>query len=171
MLTLLTKSLIFSILLSSGFFQKTHPIYISNTEIKYNTTTETYQISVKLFADDLEKVFEKKLKEKIELGTEREHPKTKEYLLEYLKSNLIIYSDNKELAYNYIGHESGDKSEMFAMFVYLETKKCKKSTLLSINNTILLAEIATQLNFISFHSQSGIKKYICRKGDTRKSLN
>jgi hypothetical protein len=171
MLTLLTKSLLFSILLSSGFFQKTHPIYISNTEIKYNTTTETYQISVKLFADDLEKVFKKKYKEKIELGTDKEHPKAKEYFLDYLKDNLIIYNDNKDLVYNYIGHESGDKSEMFAMFVYLETKKCKKSTLLKIKNTILLSEIPTQLNFISFHNQSGIKKYICRKGDTVKSLN
>ncbi len=168
---LLTKSLIFSILLSSGFVQKTHPIYISNTEIKYNTTTETYQISVKIFADDLEKVFEKKYKLKIELGTDKEHPKAKEYLFEYLKSNLILYNDNKELIYNYIGHESGDKADMFAMFIYLETKKCKKSILLSIKNTILLSEIANQLNFISFHSQSGIKKYICRKGDATKSLN
>jgi hypothetical protein len=64
MLTLLTKSLLFSILLSAGSVQNTHPIYISNTEIKYNTTTETYQISVKLFADDLEKVFEKNIKKK-----------------------------------------------------------------------------------------------------------
>jgi hypothetical protein len=171
MLALLTKSLIFSILLSSGFFQNPHPIYISNTEIKYNIKTESYEISVKIFADDLEKVFKKQYGTGIELGTDKEHPKAKEYLLDYLKNNLILYSDNKELNYNYIGHESGDKSEMFAMFVYLETKKCKKSALLKVKNSILLSDIPTQLNFISFYNQSGIKKYICRKGDTTKPLN
>jgi hypothetical protein len=170
MLALLTKSLLFSILLSSGLVQHTHPIYISNTEIKYNPTSGTYQISVKAYADDLEKVFEKKYKAKIELGTDKEHPMAKEYLFEYLKSNLILYNDNKELIYNYIGHESGDKSELFVIFIYLESKKCSKLGLFKVKNTILLSEIAAQLNFISFHSQSGIKKYICRKGDVLKSL-
>ena len=171
MLVLLTKSLILSILLSSGMIQSIHPIYISNTEIKYNSSSETYQLSVKIFADDLEKVLEKKYKENIELATDREHPKTKQYLTEYLKSNLLIYADNKDLAYTYIGHESGDKSEMFAMFIYLETKKCKKSSQIKIKNSILLKDISTQLNFISFFSSNGIKKQICRKGDETKTLN
>jgi hypothetical protein len=171
MLVLLTKSLILSILLNIGILEKSHPIYLSNTEIKYNNKTETYQISVKVFSDDLEKVFEKQYKDKIELGTDREHPKVDDYLYQYCKNNLILYADNNELSYTFIGHESGDKSDMFAMYIYLETKKCRKSALLKVKNTILLSEISTQLNFISLHTPSGIKKYICKKGDAIKSLN
>jgi hypothetical protein len=148
-----------------------HPIYISNTEIKYNQKSETYEISVKIFADDLEKVFKKQYKEEIELGTDREHPKAKDYLFNYLKNNLVFYSDNKKLEYNYIGHESGGKTEMFAMYIYIETKKCSKSSLLKATNTILLSELSNQLNFITLHSNSGIKKYIYRKGDSVKVLN
>jgi hypothetical protein len=148
-----------------------HPIYISNTEIKYNQKSQAYEISVKIFADDLEKVFKKEYHEHIEIGTDREHPKTKEYLSTYLNQNLIFYTDNKKLEYKYIGHESGGKSEMFAMYIYLETKKCVKTSVLKVSNSILLSEISNQLNFISLHSNSGIKKYICRKGDNIKVLN
>jgi hypothetical protein len=171
MLVLLTKSLILSILFSIGILENTHPIYLSNTEIKYNNLTETYQISVKVFSDDLEKVFEKQYKDKIELGTDREHPKAEDYLYQYCKNNLVFYADNNELTYTFIGHEPGDKSDMFAMFIYLETKKCKKSALLKVKNTILLSDISTQLNFISLYTPLGIKKYICRKGDAIKVLN
>jgi hypothetical protein len=165
------KTLIYAMFLSFTQPKDNHPIYISNTEIKYNNKSESYEISVKIFADDLEKVFKKQYKEEIELGTDRENPKAKEYLTSYLKKNLIFYIDNKQLDYKYIGHESGEKSEMFAMYVYLESKKCNKSIVLKVSNSILLSELNNQLNFISLHTNSGVKKYICRKGDSVKLLN
>lgn len=148
-----------------------HPIYLSSTEVQYNSKNKSLEISVKIFADDLELVFEDKYKEKIELGTEREHPKAKEYIVTYIQNHLKFYTDNKLQTYKYLGHESGGKSDMFAMYVYLEAEQVKPFKILKVKNSILIDDYKNQLNFISCHTKNhGLKKVINRKGNLTKEI-
>lgn len=160
-----TKLLIYSFFTIMPSLISEHPIYLSSTEIAYNKTSKSLEISVKIFADDLEPVLSKLYKQRIELGTDREHPNTKEYLFEYLKDNFIIYTDGKMQSFKYIGHESGDKTDMFAMYIYLEAENVEPFLMLKVNNSILIDNLSNQLNFISCHTNSGLKKLISRKGD------
>jgi hypothetical protein len=171
MLFIWTKTLIYSMYAAFITIGDIHPIYISSTEVDYNTKSKSLEISVKIFADDLEPVLSKKYNSKIELGTDREHPKTKDYLMEYLQKHLVFYIDNKTAVYKYIGHESGGKSDMFALYIYLEINNINTFKIMQIYNNLLIEQHSNQLNFISCHTKNkGLIKVIAKKGDLKKEV-
>jgi len=149
-----------------------HPIYLSTTEVEYKEKMKSLEISVKIYADDLEQVFSAQKKEKIELGTDREHVKAKAYIMEYLQKHLRFLADEQRLNYTYIGHEAGGRSDMFAMYVYLEIKDVAMFKTLKVENSILVAEHANQLNFVACHTKSkGLIKVITKKGALVQEVN
>lgn len=166
-----TKTLIYSIYLLLFNYNNGHPIYISSTEIAYKEKAKSIEITVKIFSDDLEKVLSDQLKKKIEIGTDREDSKTDEYISEYLNKHFHIHADNKKLNYKLIGRENGSKSDMFAMYLYLEVKNIKPFKNLQVENSILIDEFYNQLNFISCHTKSsGLLKVISRKGNLKHTI-
>ena len=65
MLFIWTKTLIYSMYAAFITIGDIHPIYISSTEVDYNTKAKSIEISVKIFVDDLEPVLSKKYNSKI----------------------------------------------------------------------------------------------------------
>jgi hypothetical protein len=172
MMFIWTKMLICSMYAAFAFNTIAHPIYLSTTEVDYKEKTKTLEISVKIYADDLEAVLSAQKKEKVELGTDREHPKAKAYIVEYLQKHLHFFADEQALKYNYIGHEAGGRSDMFAMYVYLEIENVKQFKTLKVENSILIDAHANQLNFVACHTKSnGLLKVIAKKGETTQLVN
>ena len=150
---------------------KDHPIYLSSTEVSYKPKTKILEISVKVFSDDFEKILSDIHKEKIEIGTDREHPKVQEYIMAYLSKNLKITADQKRLDYRFVGREPGEKSDMFAYYIYLEVKNTAPFKTLYVENSMFVEEFTNQLNFISCHTKSkGLIKVVCRKGDLKQRV-
>jgi hypothetical protein len=150
---------------------KDHPIYLSSTEVAYKPKTKSLEISVKVFSDDFENILSEIYKEKIEIGTDREHPKVQEYIMAYLNKNLKFTADQKRLEYRFVGREPGEKSDMFAYYIYLEVKNTAPFKTLYIENSMFVEEFTNQLNFISCHTKSkGLIKVVCRKGDLKQKV-
>lgn len=154
---------------SSDATQK-HPIYTSMTEIDYNANRKALEISVKIYADDLERLLSKQKGETVELGTDREHPKASEYIMGYLNAHLSLKIDNKLVQYKYVGRETGGKADLFAMYVFIEVLNVEPFKAIQIENSILIDELPTQLNFVACHTSHGLIKAIAKKEDTKKEI-
>ena len=169
MLWLLTTILFLSTGSSFDNLEK-HPIYTSMTEIDYNQNRNALEISVKIYADDLEKILSREKGERVEIGTDREHPKASEYLLDYLEKHLKLEVNNEKVNYNFVGRENGGRADMFAMYIFLEVLDVTPFEFIKVNNSILIDELPTQLNFIACHTTKGLLKKVARKEDTYKKI-
>lgn len=145
--------------------QKDHPIYLSVAEIDYKEEEQALQISIKLFVDDFEQLFSKRLGETVEIGTDREHPQANELLANYVQQHFKLKADGQAIQYKYLGKEMGEKRNIYECYVFLEAKNLSPFAELTINNSLLIEEHFNQLNFAACHTKSqGIQKVISRKG-------
>ena len=166
----LLTTILFLSMGSSTIPVEKHPIYTSMTEIDYKPNRKALEISVKIYADDLERLLTAQKGEKIELGTDREHPKATTYLLEYLNRHLKLKVDNKAVKYNFVGRENGGRADMFAMYIFIEVLNVEPFESIQVDNSILIEELSTQLNFIACHTTRGLIEEITRKEDTFKNI-
>lgn len=161
------KQIIILLALLCSFFAYTaneHPIYVSVAEIEYKTQNHSLEISLKLFADDLEYALSKIKGKKIEIGTTKEHPNATDFIVEYIKNHFILTVNESNLDYKYIGREV-DKSDIFAIWIYIKADNIPISAeALTIKNDILLSFFRTQTNIITYKQDKSIRRYSLYKG-------
>ncbi len=143
---LITKYLTFLLLLTI------HKYYVSSTLIDYSTNTETHQLSLKIFHDDLEK----------DLGFETneldysDYAKTNLIIKNYLKNYLKIYSEEGELKLDYLGFER--KNDLVIYYVEIYNPMKLKSFI--VENKILFDSFKNQKNIILYRNNNYKKSFI-----------
>ena len=96
-----------------------HKYYVSSTLIDYSEKSGTYQISLKIFHDDLEK----------DLGFEMneldydDYKQTNSIIKEYLINNFKIYSNETELELDFLGYERKNDLVIYYIEVFNAKKK------------------------------------------------
>lgn len=135
-----------------------HPIYVSTSEIDYNKEEKRLEIAIKIFSDDLEKVLSAKKGEDVEIGTDREHAKATEYIIEYLKTHFEVEINGKNTDFEYVNRRL-IKDDFFAMWVLIQVPKVNRLKSLVLKNNILIDFNNGQQNHIKFRD-SGEGTYI-----------
>ena len=135
-----------------------HPIYVSTSEIDYNKDSKQLEIASKIFSDDLEEVLSLEKGEKVEIGTNREHPKATEYIVAYLREHFKLEVNGKDVSFEYVNRKL-IKDEFFAMWVLIQVPKVSKLKSLVLENDILVDFNNGQQNHIKFRD-SGEGTYI-----------
>lgn len=134
-----------------------HPIYVSTSEIDYNKEDKTLEIAIKIFSDDLEKVLSATKGELVEIGTNREHPKATEYIVEYLRTHFQLKVNGGAADFEYVNRELV-KDEFFAMWVLIQVPKINRLKSLVLVNDILVDFNNGQQNHVKFRD-SGENTY------------
>lgn len=135
-----------------------HPIYVSTSEIDYNKEDRQLEIAIKIFSDDLEEVLSVEKGEKIEIGTDREHPQATAYIIEYLREHFKLEVNGKEASFEYVNRKL-IRDEFFSMWVLIQVPKINKLKSLVLENDILVDFNDGQQNHIKFRD-SGEGSYI-----------
>ncbi|RLD57442.1 MAG: hypothetical protein DRJ01_13855 [Bacteroidetes bacterium] len=125
-----------------------HPLHFSVTNIDYNKKNKSFDISLKIFTNDLENAINKNYEKKINLKEDK-NDETNTLINEYVKSNFSIIVDGKkmnkkEFVFKYV------KSNENSTWIYYEYKKIKKIKTVSIKNSILMDIFNDQTNLIIF---------------------
>lgn len=136
-----------SIVLSSKGIasNKSHKFYHSLTEVYYNSESQSLEIIIKLFTDDIEKALELKSDETLFLGSPKQAGTADQLMESYLKENFRISQSEKRLSTNFLGFES----EQDYTHVYLEVEELKQPNSLQITNTILFDLFDEQVNEVN----------------------
>lgn len=137
-------SLAFLMVLPFFFSGDEHKFYVSTTIIHQNTISQSLEITIKLFSDDLENALQQFTEEPIRLGDEREHSETEEWLQNYLQSCFSLHFNDRPVVLNYIGKEV----EYDLTYVYFELLNIPEFNILNIKNEILFDQFEDQVNIV-----------------------
>lgn len=85
-----------------------HPIYVSVTEVEYNSTEKSLEVSCKIFTNDFEKALSQHYKTPIDLLSGKNKAAMDVIVSDYVRKNLSIEVDNKKAILTFLGYEKID---------------------------------------------------------------
>ena len=139
-----------------------HKYYVSTTLIDFNNDSRTYQMSLKIFHDDLEK----------EIGLQslkidyKQYEKANLLISNYLKSNLKIFHNSVEFDLDYLGFERKDDLIIYYIEIYNDNLKT-----FTIENKILFNSLRNQKNIILVRHNNFRKSFIQTKDNFQSTIS
>lgn len=144
--------MILSLLLS--WLINLHPIHLSVTEVNYSEKDKTFQLTSRIFIDDLElSVRAAKKENELSLLEPDRGRKTDDLVSEYLIKHIKVRIDGKPVLLNYLGSEVED----VALICYIETPVIKKFKTIEIWNDVIQETHADQSNLVHVTYKGQIK--------------
>lgn len=142
-----------------------HDFHTSLAEIEYNTNSKSFEVSLRVFTDDLEQALSQKNDlENLSLD------KTKKYnhLIEaYIKHNFyLIDPKNQQLPISFLGKELDDD----VTWVYFEMPFRKYKPGYKMRNSILTELFDDQVNFINLKYKGQKESYLLKRGKVNVAL-
>ncbi len=161
------KYFILMLLLVMGVnFVKAHPFYVSICQLNYNEQTNSLEISVKTFSDDLLLALENAGRTKIFLGEDKEDPKTDEYIFNYFKTRLNFVVNHEKSALNFVGREI----EADVVWTYMEIVNVNDLKSIEVQCSLLTEVLEDQSNIIQVNKNGTIKNLLLNRNKTRGML-
>jgi len=124
-----------------------HKFYVSLTELRYNTQTERFEVSIRIFPDDLDRAILERTGIHTHLATELEHQGADSLLMVYLLKDFTLQVNGEVLGLNYLGKEP----ESDAIWCYLESSKVTAPLSITVRNAILTEYFPDQVNIIQVY--------------------
>jgi hypothetical protein len=121
-----------------------HPFHLSATELNYNAGERTWELSCRIFTDDLESALAKKYNVKTDLSAPAQHKAMDVLVKKYALANLALRDGSGPVTLNYLGFEKDSE----AVIVYLESGKVSGLAKLEATNSILYDLFDDQSNII-----------------------
>lgn len=122
-----------------------HPFYVSVTEVAFNPSDKTLEISCKMFTDDFEKALVKTNGQPIDLYQPRDRALAEKKIAAYLQKNLQFRVDGREVQMEFIGYELEEQST----FVYFQVNAIDRSPRkLEVANTVLYDMFDKQISIV-----------------------
>lgn len=146
-----------------------HKFYVSVTNINYAEDSKAFQITTRIFIDDLEALLEERYGISAALATPQELEIADDYIEKYLKAKLVIQLNNEKTEYNFLGK----KYDNDVVICYLEIDNIDLNTLKSIEveNEILTDLYEEQKNLVHIKYKGKKKSFVLIKSDTKGMLN
>ena len=130
-----------------------HPHHVSTTSIEFNPDDKTLEISIKLFADDLEKSLVKLNKGKVNVLNKSEYEKSAKLIDQYISQNLKLQVNGNKAVMNFVGFEE-EKGNVLA---YFEVININSFTSLKVQNSLLRDTEKQQVNIIQVKANGKTK--------------
>jgi hypothetical protein len=134
--------IVFCLVLIMGF--KSHPFFVTVTEVEHNKQTQNIEVSIKIFTDDFEKTLRKNYKVKIDLLNNATHSNMDAYVKAYVSNRFSLNANGQNLALTYIGYEQIEE----AIYCYFEATKVPTIKTLQIKNSLLFDYTSKQTSVV-----------------------
>lgn len=127
------------------FWFMLHPFHVGLTDINYNSDSETYQVSLKLFTDDLEKGLEEFSDISLDLFDSSSTDLSDSLVSIYVDQNFRISSGDR-INLEYVGSEK----EYDVTWIYLESDMTQLFEEIQVENEILMSVYSDQSHIVHF---------------------
>lgn len=125
--------------------------------MQYNAKEKAFEISIRVFTDDLEKGLAKELNTQVHLAP---GAKSDEILEKYVRAHFSYASPQKQTRpFNYIGHEV----EADANWIYLEMPYTETFRGGMLKQNVLMEMFDDQVNMVNIQYQGQKKTFVFRK--------
>ena len=145
------------LLLTLSASRPAHDFHASVTQMQYNPTEKTFEISIRVFTDDLEKALSQSLNTPVRLGKDA---KSDAILEKYIRERFAYVTPQKQpKAINYVGHEV----EVDANWIYLEMPFAEPFQGGLLKQNALMEVFDDQVNMVNIQYQGQKKTLVFRK--------
>ncbi|GLB50523.1 DUF6702 family protein [Neptunitalea lumnitzerae] len=160
-LTLLTAVCIF--LLSFTV----HKYYVSTTEVTYSSKAKSFQITSRLFIDDVERTLNERYGINCQLDSDKEFKDAEKYLSLYFQEKFKIYLNGKQTPYQFLGKEY----DTDLIKCYIEIPNINKADMKSVTveNSVLFEMFPEQQNIVHIKMNNSVKSFILTR-ENKKAL-
>jgi hypothetical protein len=135
-----------------------HDIHISLTELRWNEESGIFEVSIKIFIDDLELALGKEHAPGLFIGTPKELKNANEYIANYLTKHFTIVIDGTRLTPSFLGKEVSE--DFLAVWCYVEfPAEIHRSNKCILTNDILLDIYDDQRNIMDIRMHKSHKEY------------
>lgn len=132
-------TVLYTLALSMAFI---HKFYVSNTQVHWNAQSQSLEITIRIFTDDLEKALSPH--SPIYLGQQNEKQEAQTLLEAYLKKNFVLIIDTHAAPLSLLGREV----ENDLTYCYLEMPFDGRFARMEIVNTLLIETYREQKNLV-----------------------
>jgi len=119
-----------------------HDFFVSILTIRHKPETKTLDLTWRIAAHDIEHILENEAD--LDLASEKEHPKADSILNAYFLQHLVLYQDDKQLGWTWIGKELDGET----LYCYLQVEKVGTANDLMVSCTLLQDVFAEQQNLV-----------------------
>lgn len=145
-------------------FQLTaHPFFISICQIHHNSESNTLEVAIKLFANDLETAMGAEQTSALRLGTDRESADADAHIANYIQQHLLLSVDGTSVTGKFIGKEY----EADVVWCYIEVPDISTISKLEVSNRLLMNEFPSQTNVVHVTVNGERKSMLLQKGNAR----
>ena len=113
-----------------------HDVHLSKSEVNYDTKTQTVQVSISLFLDDMELALAARGADNVKLFSSYEVENAEELIEGYLSEKLRFGQKNKDLLTTYLGREISE--DLSAVWCYIEIADIAPDQVLTVTNEIFM---------------------------------
>ncbi|MEM7487151.1 MAG: DUF6702 family protein [Bacteroidota bacterium] len=163
------KSFLLAVVLLPLLSFTLHKFYVSVTNINYSEEDASFQITSRVFIDDLEAVLEERYDIDPELATQNEAKVADEYIEKYFKAKFAVELNGEITAYSFLGK----KYDNDVVICYLELTDVDFSTLksISVQNEILTDMFEEQKNIVHFKWKDEKRSFVLIRENNKGMLN
>ena len=150
-------------------FTTVHKFYLSVTNVVYSEKSASFQITSRIFIDDLDDVLEERYGVKAELATKNEAPAADAYIEKYLRAKFAIALNDEIVPYTFLGKEYDND----VIICYMELENVDFSSLksVSIQNEVLTDLFEEQQNVVHLKWKGKKKSFVLIKENNKGMLN
>lgn len=144
-----------------------HPYYVTISQIDYNSSNESLEISMKMFTDDLENALNESGAGKLHLGEVDESEKADTYIGRYIAKQMEISVNGVPVKLSFLGKEV----DMDVTWCYVEVLEVPTPQNMDISNRMFMEMFDTQVNIVHVNLGQKEKSALLNKGKSSANIS
>lgn len=137
--------------------RKDHDIHVCISEVRWNEASASFEVSIKVFIDDLETALSREKVTGLYIGTPKETKDADTHIASYLDKHFHIAMDGIRLPAEFVGKEVAE--DYLAIWCYVEFPGFKEPKSCTVSNDILFELYEDQRNIMDIRMSKTHKAY------------
>ena len=144
-----------------------HPYHVSVCEILHNEKNSTLEITMKMFADDLEVALQAYDQTAMRWDVQVDPDGFNTVLKAYLEEKFAVWIDDRKLSIRFLGAEL----DADVLWCFMEISEVQALQSVRIYNAVIMEYYSDQLNLVHVESDGAVKSVQLQKGNSTGCLN
>lgn len=154
----------------SSYSDVAHDLHLSKSEINYNTASQSIEITLHLFIDDLEIALSEEGHSDLLICTKKESQHAEDYMAAYINDKMTININDRSYTASFIGKESSD--DLQGVWCYLEITEIPKPEKVQVAIDFFNELYSDQKNVLNIKlDESSQEYYLLNKKKTTAELS
>ncbi len=119
-----------------------HEFFVSILTIRHTNSTSTLDLTWRITAHDIEEALSSRAS--LKLGSDKEHPKADSLLNRYFMEHLVLFQEDKQMAWKWVGKELDGE----ALYCYMQVEGVSTPNDLTVSNSLLQDVLVDQQNLV-----------------------